>query len=333
MKSVMSFAGSLQSFFTDRLFRQRQASSHTIASYRDTFRLLLKFAAERLGKEPSALTLTDLDAPFIGAFLHHLEQDRGNSARTRNVRLAAVRAFFRYIAFEEPQQSALIQRVLAMPCKCAEKKPIDFLSRPEIEALLSAPDLDTWGGRRDRALLLLAVQTGLRVSELVGLSCEDLVLGNEAPYVRCHGKGRKERLTPLRKQTTAVLRDWLRERAGRPSEPLFPNARGGRLSRDGVEHLLAKHVATAGAQCPSLQTKRVSPHVLRHSAAMDLLQHGVDRSVIALWLGHESVQTTEVYIHADMKLKEKVLEKTSPLESPPGRYRPEDPLLAFLESL
>lgn len=333
MKTVMSFAGLLQGFFTDRLLRQRQASPHTIASYRDSFRLLLKFAAERLGKEPSELTLTDLDAPFVGAFLHHLEQDRGNSARTRNARLAAVRAFFRYIAFEELQQSALIQRVLAMPNKCAEKKSIDFLSRPEIEALLSAPDLNTWGGRRDRALLLLAVQTGFRVSELVGLNCEDLVLGNEAPYVRCHGKGRKERLTPLRKQTTVVLRDWLRERAGRPSEPLFPNARGGRLSRDGVEHLLAKHVATAGVLRPSLQTKRVSPHVLRHSAAMDLLQHGVDRSVIALWLGHESVQTTEVYIHADMKLKETVLEKTSPLESPPGRYRPEDPLLAFLESL
>ena len=333
MKTVMSFAGLLQGFFTDRLLRQRQASPHTIASYRDSFRLLLKFAAERLGKEPSELTLTDLDAPFVGAFLHHLEQDRGNSARTRNARLAAVRAFFRYIAFEELQQSALIQRVLAMPNKCAEKKPIDFLNRPEIEALLSAPDLNTWGGRRDRALLLLAVQTGLRVSELVGLNCEDLVLGNEASYVRCHGKGRKERLTPLRKQTTTVLRDWLREREGRPGEPVFPNSRGGRLSRDGVEHLLAKHVATASTQCPSLQTKHVSPHVLRHSAAMDLLQHGVDRSVIALWLGHESVQTTEVYIHADMKLKEKVLEKISPLESPPGRYRPADPLLAFLESL
>lgn len=333
MKSVTSFAAFLQGFFADRLLRQRQASPHTIASYRDSFRLLLKFAAERLGKAPSELALTDLDAPFVGAFLHHLEQDRGNSARTRNARLAAVRAFFRYIAFEEPQQSALIQRVLAMPNKCAEKKSIDFLSRPEIEALLAVPDLDTWGGRRDRALLLLAVQTGLRVSELIGLNCEDLVLGNEAHHVRCHGKGRKERLTPLRKQTTTVLRDWLRERQGLPSEPLFPNARGGRLSRDGVEHLLAKHVATASAQCPSLQTKRVSPHVLRHSAAMDLLQHGVDRSVIALWLGHESVQTTEVYIHADMNLKEKVLEKTSPLESPPGRYRPEDPLLAFLESL
>lgn len=333
MKTVMSFAGLLQGFFTDRLLHQRQASPHTIASYRDSFRLLLKFAAERLGKEPSELTLTDLDAPFVGAFLHHLEQDRGNSARTRNTRLAAVRAFFRYIAFEELQQSALIQRVLAMPNKCAEKKPIDFLSRLEIEALLSAPDLNTWGGRRDRALLLLAVQTGLRVSELVGLNCEDLVLCNEASYVRCHGKGRKERLTPLRKQTTTVLRDWVREREGRPGEPFFPNSRGGRLSRDGVEHLLAKHVATASTQCPSLQTKHVSPHVLRHSAAMDLLQHGVDRSVIALWLGHESVQTTEVYIHADMKLKEKVLEKTSPLESPPGRYRPDNPLLAFLESL
>jgi site-specific recombinase XerD len=334
MKTPKSFAALLEGFFSDRLVRQRRASPHTVASYRDTFRLLLRFAAERLAKAPSDLHLEDLEAPFLGAFLHHLETDRGNRARTRNARLAAIHSFFRYAAFEAPEHGALIQRVLAMPSKRAEHKPIDFLGRPEVEALLAAPDLGTWTGRRDRALLLLAVQTGLRVSELVGLDCEDLALDPSTASVRCHGKGRKDRLTPLRKQATAVLRSWLRERAGRPSDPLFPNARGGRLSRDGVEHLLAKHVVAASTRCPSLKTKRVSPHVLRHTAAMELLQHGVDRSVIALWLGHESVETTEIYIHADMKLKEEALAKTLPLDDvPPGRYRPDDRLLAFLESL
>lgn len=333
MKSTTSFSGLLEGFFSTRLLAQRRASPHTIASYRDAFRLLLKFARDRLGKAPSQLALTDLDASFIGTFLHHLEHDRGNSARTRNVRLAAIRSFFHYAAFEVPESSALIQRVLAVPNKRCERKPIDFLSTPEVAALLAAPDLKTWGGRRDRALLLLAVQTGLRVSELVGLNCEDLALGTGSSSVRCQGKGRKERVTPLRAQTAAVLRDWLREREGLPTDPLFPNARGVRLSRDGVEHLLAKHVAAAGLQCQSLQTKHVSPHVLRHTAAMDLLQHGVDRSVIALWLGHESIATTEAYIHADMNLKEQILTKTSPLEVPPGRYRPDDHLLGFLDSL
>jgi integrase/recombinase XerD len=333
MKSTTSFSGLLEGFFSARLLAQRRASPHTVASYRDCFRLLLKFAHDRLGKAPSQLLLSDLDASFVGAFLHHLEHDRDNTARTRNVRLAAIRSFFHYVAFEMPEHSALIQRVLAIPNKRCEHKTIDFLTQEDIAALLAAPDLKTWGGRRDRALLLLAVQTGLRVSELVGLNCEDLVLGTGSSYVRCQGKGRKERLTPLRTQTAAVLRDWLREREGRPEDPLFPNARGGRLSRDGVEHLLAQHVAAAGTQCPSLQTKRVSPHVLRHSAAMDLLQHGVDRSIIALWLGHESIATTEVYIHADMNLKEQILAKTSPVEVPPGRYRPDDRLLGFLDSL
>lgn len=333
MKSMVGLAGLLEGFFADRLARQKRASPHTIASYRDTFRLVLQFARLRLGKAPSDLNLTDLDAPFIGTFLQHLEQDRGNSTRTRNVRLAAIRSFFRYVAFEEPQHSALIQRVLAMPQKCFDKKPIDFLSRSECEALVTAPDLHTRAGRRDRALLLLVVQTGLRVSELIGLNNDDLILDHGACSVRCHGKGRKQRLTSLRQKTVAVLRAWSSERGGRPFDPLFPNARGGRLSRDGVDYLLAKHVSTATAQCPSLRTKRVSPHVLRHSAAMDLLHHGVDRSVIALWLGHESVETTEIYIHADMKLKEKALAKSSPFEVPPGRYRPDDRLLAFLESL
>jgi integrase/recombinase XerD len=333
MTSGTSLASLLERFFADRLLRQRRASSHTIASYRDSIRLLLKFADQRLGKPPSKLTLEDLDAVFIGAFLHYLEQDRGNSTRTRNTRLAAIRSFFCYVAFEAPQHSALIQRVLVIPSKRTERRPIDFLNRAEVEALLAAPDLDTWSGRRDRALLLLAVQTGLRVSELVGLNCADLVLASGASYVHCYGKGRKERLTPLRKQTAAVLQDWLRERGGRADEPLFPNARGHRLSRDGVEYLLAKHVAVASQQCPCLRAKRISPHVLRHSAAMDLLQHGVDRSVIALWLGHESVETTEIYLHADMSLKEQALAKMSPVGVPPGRYRPDDRLLAFLESL
>lgn len=333
MKSTTTFGGLLERFFSARLLAQRRASPHTIASYRDCFRMLLRFARDHLGKAPSQLALTDLDAPFIGAFLHHLEHDRGNGARTRNARLAAIRSFFHYLAFEVPEHSALIQRVLAIPNKRCEHKPIDFLTLSEVTALLAAPDLDTWAGRRDRTLLLLAVQTGLRVSELVGLNCEDLAFGSGCSSVRCVGKGRKERLTPLRTRTATVLREWLRERGGQPGQPLFPNARGGRLSRDGVEHLLAKHVAKAGMSCLALRTKRVSPHALRHTAAMDLLQHGIDRSTIALWLGHESVASTEVYLHADMNLKEKALARASPLEVPPGRYRPDDRLLGFLHSL
>lgn len=322
----------LQGFFIDRLMAQRQASPHTIASYRDTFCLLLRFAQEQLGKAPSYLALPDLDAPLIGDFLQHLEQTRGNTPRSRNVRLAAVHAFFRYAALHAPEQSALVQRVLAIPPKRFERTAIAFLIRPEIEALLNAPDPATWIGRRDRTLLLLAVQTGLRVSELVGLCCRDIVLGHGA-HVHCLGKGRKERCTPLRKEAVKTLHEWLRECTGEPSAPLFPSRRGGPLSRDSVEYIVRKHAGTAAQRCPSLQHKRVSPHVLRHSAAMDLLQHGVDSAVIALWLGHESVETTQVYLHADMQMKEKALEKTTPANVPVGRYQPDDALLAFLEGL
>ncbi len=332
MTILANFPGLLEAFFTDRLIRQRQASPHTIASYRDTFRLLLEFVSLHLKKAPSALSLDDLDAPLIGAFLDHLEKTRGISARTRNVRLAAIRSFFKYAAFHEPAHSALIQRVLAMPSKQYNKSVIEFLSRSEIDALVATADQRTWIGRRDRALLLLAVQSGLRVSELVGLRCRDLVLGIGA-HVRCQGKGRKERCTPLRKEAVIVLRAWLREQKGRPEDVLFPTARGGQLSRDAVEDLLTKHVRTASLHSPSLKQKRVSPHVLRHSAAMDLLQHGVDRSVIALWLGHESVETTQMYLHANLKLKEAALARTAPLNVRAGRYRPGDRLLAFLTSL
>jgi len=326
------FPGRLEAFFTDRLVRQRRASPHTIGGYRDAFRLLLEFARQRLKKEPSRLAIEDLDAPLIGAFLDHLEQARGNSARTRNVRLAAIHSFFRYLALQEPAHSAVIHRVLAMPSKRYDRRPIGFLTRPEMEALLAAPDRSTWSGQRDHAFLLVALQTGLRVSELMALRCQDIVVGTGA-HVRCHGKGRKERCTPLRKEAVAVLRSWLRTRAGAPSAPAFPNARGGALSRDGVAYLLAKHLAIARTRCPSLKGRRVSPHVLRHSTAMDLLQRGIDRSVIALWLGHESVETTQMYLDANLELKEKVLAKTAPFGVRPGRYRPDDHVLAFLRSL
>jgi integrase/recombinase XerD len=332
MKTSANFAGLLESFFTDRLMSQRRASPHTIASYRDTFCLLVGFAQQHLKKAPSKLSIEDLDAPFLGAFLDHLEKDRDNSARSRNIRLSAIHSFFRYAALHDPSHIGLIQRVLAMPSKKYDRVPVEFLIRPEIDALLAAPDRSTWAGRRDRALLLLGVQTGPRVSELTRLRCEDIELGNGA-HVRYRGKGRKERCLPLRKEAVATLRSWLRERNAHPEEPLFPNARGGQLSSDGVEYLLAKHVATAGQQCPSMKRKRISPHVLRHSLAMELLQAGVDHSVIALWLGHESPETTQIYLHASLQLKEQALAKTAPSNIPAGRYRPDDELLAFLKGL
>jgi integrase/recombinase XerD len=329
---MTDFAKLLEAFFTDRLMRQRDASPHTIASYRDTFCLLLQFAKRHLNKTPSALTLADIDAPFVGAFLDHLEEGRHNTARSRNCRLAAVRSFFHYAALHEPGHSALIQRVLAIPSTRYDRREVAFLTRPEIDALLSAPDVGSWAGRRDRTLLLLAVQTGLRVSELVGLRVEDVVLGKGA-HVHCYGKGRKERCNPLRKDAVMALREWLRELDAQPRDPLFPSMRGGPLGPDGVEHLLANHVATARKRCPSLQGKRISPHVLRHSAAMELLQAGVDHTVIALWLGHERAFTTQIYLHANLALKEQALARTTPSNVKPGRYRPEDELLAFLKGL
>jgi site-specific recombinase XerD len=332
MKTSSKFAVMLESFFTDRLMRQRQASPHTIASYRDTFRLLLGFAQQRFKKAPSALTFEDLDAPMLGAFLDYLEKERGVNARSRNVRLAALRSFFKYAAYQCPEHAASIQRVLAMPSKRFDRATIEFLHRHEIESLLEAPDPGTWGGRRDQLLLTLALQTGLRVSELVGLCHQDIVLGNGA-HLRCRGKGRKERCIPLSREAVAALRHWFREQNAQPTHPLFPNARGRPLSRDGVEYLLQKHVKTAGQRCPSLKGKHVSPHVLRHSTAMELLRHGVDRSIIALWLGHESVETTQMYLHANLALKESALARTTPLNIRVGRYRPDDRLLAFLKNL
>src|SRR5712691_6455527 len=282
---MSSLAPILEAFFTERLLTQRQVSPHTVTSYRDTFRLLLAFAQQRTGKAPSRLELADLDAPLIGAFLDHLEQGRRNSARTRNARLTAIHSLFRYAALREPADAAVIQRVLSIPCKRFEKAIVSFLTADEARSLLAAPDQATWTGRRDHALLLTLLQTGLRVSELIGLRCGDICLGRGA-HLRCHGKGRKERCTPLTSQTAMVLRSWMAELSGGPDSPLFPSRRRGRLSRDAVERLVAKYASAAAKHCPSLRGKPISPHVFRHSTAMSLLGAGVDTSVIAIWLGH-----------------------------------------------
>lgn len=329
---MTALAPVLEAFFTDRLLRQRHASAHTVAAYRDTFRLLLGFAKERTDKAPSALELADLDAPLVGDFLDHLETERGNAARTRNARLAAIHSFFRHAALEHPEHAEMIQRVLAIPHKRLERALVSFLTREEIDALVAAPDRSTWLGRRDHTLLVVAVQTGLRASELVGLNSVDVMLGPGA-HLRCSGKGRKERVTPLTTSNAAVVRAWLQERQGQPEDPLFPTRSGDRLSRDALRRLVAKHAATAGQRCTSLRGRRVTPHVLRHTSAMELLHAGVDTSVIALWLGHERVETTDIYLHADLALKERALARTKPLDVAPGRYRANDTLLAFLEEL
>jgi site-specific recombinase XerD len=332
MKPSAMLAVLLENFFTQRLMKQRQASPHTISSYRDTFRLLLLFAEQRLHKSPTLLAFQEMDAPLIAAFLDDLEKSRSITARSRNLRLTAIRSFFQYAAYEEPSHAAQIQRVLAIPGKRHTRALVHFLDRPEIDALLAAPDPQTWFGRRDHALLLVAVQTGLRLSELTGLQRNEVALGMGA-HVRCVGKGRKGRCTPLAKPTTAVLKAWLQEPPRHNAGALFPNASGGRLSPDSVADLLSKHVAVACESCASLRKKHVTPHVLRHSMAMGLLQAGVDRAVIALWLGHESVETTQIYLEANLAMKEEILAKTTPPGGKPGRYRPGDELLNFLKNL
>jgi integrase/recombinase XerD len=331
---MSTLAPMLEAFFADRLLHQRCASPHTIAAYRDTFRLLLTFAKDDIRKMPSDLSLMDLDTPFIVRFLTHLEKKRRNTISTRNARLAAVHSFFRYLAFREPAHAALIQRVLAIPHKRAEKKLVAFLTRPEFEALLAAPDQATPLGRRDYALLLLAIQTGLRVSEITALTLEDVHLERGAAHVRCRGKGRKERITPLTAQTVKALRAYLRDRHGTPpTSSLFLSRRRGPMSRDAVEHLVEVHHARAAKKCHSLADKDLSPHVLRHTSAMLLLHAGTDRSTIALWLGHESIETTEIYLHADLATKERAIAKTAPPRTRQARYRPPDALLGFLQQL
>lgn len=322
----------LEAFFHKRLISQRRVSPHTIASYRDTFRLLLVFAQQRINRPPSQLALKDLTPSLLSDFLDQLEAKRDNTARTRNIRLAAIRSFFRFVALEAPEESALIQRVLAIPNKRCQRPLIGFLTRPEVEALLGAVDCRNWIGRRDYALLLVAMQTGLRLSELTGLCREDVTLGPGA-HIQCVGKGRKQRCTPISKTTRQVLKAWIIEPWPVASQFLFPSLTGGRLSADAVQDLVNKHVTAARVNCPSLFRKRVTPHLLRHTAAMELLQAGIDRAMIALWLGHESVETTQIYLDANLTLKEEILAKANPINGKPGRYRPSDDLLQFLKNL
>lgn len=332
MKPRPDFALLCQSFFSKRLIAQRQASAHTVSAYAQTFRLLMAYAQRRLRTPPSQLSLTQLDAPFIAEFLDDLETQRSNGARSRNARLASLRSFYHHAAFEVPQQARLIQRVLGIPYKRITRRLVCYLTRPELAALLNSVDQSTWVGQRNHALLLVAAQTGLRLSELTGLRQRDAVLSAGA-HVRCEGKGRKERCTPLAKPTVRVLKAWLKEQGEDASRFLFPSGRGGRLSADAVQHALAKQVAVAKLACPSLAKKRVSPHVLRHTAAMELLHAGVDRALIAIWLGHEALDSTQVYLDADLPLKEAILAKMNPPQCKSGRFRPDDQLMSYLKGL
>lgn len=329
---MSALAPALQAYFTDRLIGQRAASPNTIAAYKVTFRLLLGFASRRTGKPPSALDIADLDAPLIAAFLSHLETERRNTTATRNNRLAAVHSLFAYLALHCPEDAATIQRVLAIPTKRTERNLVTYLTDDEVDALLDACDQSSWTGRRDHAMIALTIQTGLRISELTALTCQDVTLTAGA-HVHTIGKGRKERRTPLVSTTKAILKAWLTERAGGPGEPLFPTTTGSRLSRDAVERRLARQLAIAAQRCPSIAAKRVTTHTLRHTAAMRLLLAGNDITVIALWLGHEQIATTNIYLHADMTHKQQAIDRTRPFGARQGRYRPSDPLLSFLETL
>ncbi len=329
---MSALAPALQAYFTDRLIGQRQASPDTIAAYRHTFSLLLRFAANRTGTPPSQLDIATLDAPLIAAFLEHLEQDRGNTTATRNNRLAAIHSLFAYLALHHPEHAASIQRVLAIPPKRTEKNLLTYLTDTEVDALLAACDQATWTGRRDHAMLALTIQTGLRITELISLNCQDITLTTGA-HVHTIGKGRKQRRTPLIPATKTVLKAWLHERAGTPDDPLFPTRTGKRLSRDAIERRLAIHLASAAATCPSITNKHITMHTLRHTAAMRLLLAGNDITVIAMWLGHEQITTTQIYLHADMTHKQEAIDRTRPLTAKPGRYQPPDTLLAFLEAL
>jgi integrase/recombinase XerD len=323
----------LQGFFTERLVRQLQASPQTISAYRDTIRLLLMFAAQKTKKAPSRLTIDDLDAVTVGAFLNYLDNDRHNSTATHNARLAAIHSFYRYALPLIPDRAHTASQVLAIPQRRHDRAIVSYLTSLETDAVLAAPDRTTWYGRRDHALLLTTVQTGLRVSEVTGLTTQDITITTPGAAIHTTGKGRKERSTPLTRQTAAVLHAWLAEAGPAPSGPAFPTHRGTRMSADAVQRLVAKHAATAALSCPSLHSKRVTPHTLRHTAAMTLLHAGVDTSVIALWLGHQSPVTTHIYLHADMTTKERALARVPELNTIPGRYRPADDLINFLERL
>jgi integrase/recombinase XerD len=332
--AVTALAPTLQSFFTDYLIGQRGASGHTVTAYRDTFRLFLRYVQRRTRIQPSKLDIGVLDAELVAGFLTDLEQHRGNGARTRNARLAAIHSLFKHAALRHPEHAELIARVLAIPAKNTRRTLVDYLSDAEAEALLAAPDRSTWTGRRDQLLLMLMVTTGVRVSELTALTRADICTDRHGAHIAVHGKGRKDRIIPLDAATAKMLRIWLAENPGPGSAPLFP-ARGTsrRMSRDAVARRIRVHASTAAITCPALAGKTVTPHVMRHTTAMRMQAAGCDATTISLWLGHESPESTRPYIHADLRLKQRALDRTAPPGTRPGRYTPPDKLLAFLEAL
>ena len=327
-----SIAPHVQAFFAEYLCQQRRLSPQTIISCRDTFRLLLTFLRDQTGVEPSAVRMADIDAPVVLRFLNYLEQDRGNSVRSRNIRLSAIRSFFRLVSLRDPDSLGIVTRVLAIPNKREDQKLIGYLTRPEIQALVVAPDQSKWVGRRDHALLLTLYNSGARVSEITMLKRDQAYFG-DSTFLQLFGKGRKERTIPLWAETVQVLRAWFQELGEHTPNIAFPSVRGKSLSRDGVDYLLKRAVQRAVVDCPSLTTKKISPHIIRHTTAMHLLQAGVDIATIALWLGHESIETTHVYLQADLAMKEEALGKLDPIEGGWQRFQAEDPLLAFLASL
>lgn len=331
---MSALAPTLQSFFTGYLVGQRGASGHTITAYRDTFRLLLHYIRERTGTEPSKLDIVDVNAEIVADFLTHLEQDRGNSARTRNARLAAIHSLFKHAARHHPEHADTIARVLAIPAKNTHRVNVTYLSTDEVDALLAAPDRLTWTGRRDHLMMMLMIVTGLRVAEARALTGDDISVTTPGPHIVCHGKGRKDRVTPIDADTAAALRVWCAENAYPPTVPVF-TAHGTRraMSTDAVAQRITLHSAAAANSCPALTHRVVTPHVLRHTTAMRMLSAGIDITTIALWLGHESPESTRPYLHADLQLKQNALDRTSPPNTTLGRYRPPDALLGFLESL
>lgn len=324
-----NLAGLLEAFFINRLMEEVNASTNTISSYKDTFKMLLNYAYRQLNKLPSNLKLTDLSVDLILGFLKYIEEDRKVSPRSRNQKLAAIRSFFKYTSFKAPESISLVQQVLCIPSKKHSKQLVQHLNHNEVNAILNAIDQNTWLGRRDYVLLVTAIQTGLRVSELTSLTKGSIKLGACA-YIKCVGKGRKERNTPLTSQTEGILKKWLKEV---DDEILFPSIHGEKLSSDSVQYLVKKYVTIAEKSCASLRNKNISPHVLRHTTAMNLLNSGVDRSVIALWLGHEKLETTQAYLDADLELKKQTLAKTAPLNTQLKRFKATDSLLSFLENL
>jgi site-specific recombinase XerD len=327
-----NFASLLQRFFTERLVQQKNASPRTISSYRDTFRLFLQFAKQRLRKPPTRIELTDLNTSLVSAFLNHLEVDRHNTIRSRNVRFAALRSFLQYAGLLAPTALGTIRGVMAMPMKRFERPLVGYLAREEVEALLNAPDPATWCGRRDRAMLATLYNTGARVSELIGMRVGDVVL-DRSSAICIHGKGRKERAVPLWRTTAKQIRLWLRQNHFARDHPLFPNRTGGPMTRTGVTDRLKLAAVTAATHCPQLKKRHISPHIVRHATAMNMLQSGVDITVIALWLGHESPATTHMYVEADLAMKERAIKRLQAPNVKTARYRPTDQLLAFLEGL